>query len=216
MHPAHRLIQMALRSLGYDPQGVDGWWGGHTQSAAEALLAGGPAKSSPWAVMTLQRGLDDLGYTPGVIDGHYGPATRKALGAAVLASGLAAASFAATPDILAPVKPTLSPVPHDNRLMHGATVIRNFMLHTTATPGNWWRGKTNRQTDYANQIGANMNWMAGAMMSVLLTVLVAVLSGAAALMLVLSKMVVTLLVGIPPVMITLTLFRITQDYFMVK
>ena len=68
-------------------------------------------------------------------------------------------------------------------------------------------------TDYANQIGANMNWMAGAMMSVLMTVLVAVLSGAAALMLVLSKMVVTLLVGIAPVMITLALFRVTQDYF---
>lgn len=68
-------------------------------------------------------------------------------------------------------------------------------------------------TDYANQIGANMNWMAGAMMSVLMTVLVAVLSGAAALMLVLSKMVVTLLVGIAPVMITLTLFKVTQDYF---
>jgi type IV secretion system protein VirB6 len=68
-------------------------------------------------------------------------------------------------------------------------------------------------TDYANQIGANMNWMAGAMMSVLMTVLVAVLSGAAALMLVLSKMVVTLLVGIAPVMMTLTLFRVTQDYF---
>ncbi|MEH6737038.1 MAG: type IV secretion system protein [Sulfitobacter sp.] len=31
--------------------------------------------------------------------------------------------------------------------------------------------------------------------------------------LVLSKMVVTLLVGIAPVMITLTLFKITQDYF---
>ena len=68
-------------------------------------------------------------------------------------------------------------------------------------------------TDYANQIGANMNWMAGAMMSVLMTVLVAVLSGAAALMLVLSKMVVTLLIGIAPVMITLTLFKVTQDYF---
>lgn len=68
-------------------------------------------------------------------------------------------------------------------------------------------------TDYANKIGENMNWMAGAMMSVLMTVLVAVLSGAAALMLVLSKMVVTLLVGIAPVMITLTLFRVTQDYF---
>lgn len=68
-------------------------------------------------------------------------------------------------------------------------------------------------TDYANKIGENMNWMAGAMMSVLMTVLVAVLSGAAALMLVLSKMVVTLLIGIAPVMITLTLFKVTQDYF---
>jgi type IV secretion system protein VirB6 len=58
-----------------------------------------------------------------------------------------------------------------------------------------------------------MNWMAGAMMSVLMTVLVAVLSGAAALMLVLSKMVVTLLIEIAPLMITLTLFKVTQDYF---
>lgn len=68
-------------------------------------------------------------------------------------------------------------------------------------------------TDYANKIGENMNWMAGAMMSVLMTVLLAVLSGAAALMLVLSKMVVTLLIGIAPVMISLTLFKVTQDYF---
>ncbi len=74
-------------------------------------------------------------------------------------------------------------------------------------------GLTAELTDYANKIGENMNWMAGAMMSVLMTVLVAVLSGAAALMLVLSKMVVTLLIGIAPVMITLTLFKVTQDYF---
>jgi len=71
----------------------------------------------------------------------------------------------------------------------------------------------NDLADYANQIGANMNWMAGAMMSVLLTVLLAILGGAAALILVLSKMVITLLIGIAPVMIALTLFRATQDYF---
>lgn len=42
---------------------------------------------------------------------------------------------------------------------------------------------------------------------------VGVLRGAAAFMLILSKMVLALLVGIAPVMITLTLFRVTQDYF---
>jgi type IV secretion system protein VirB6 len=51
------------------------------------------------------------------------------------------------------------------------------------------------------------------MMSVLLTVLVVVLSGVVALMLVPSKMVTTLLIGLALVMIMLSLFKATQDYF---
>lgn len=67
--------------------------------------------------------------------------------------------------------------------------------------------------DYSNAIGTNLNWMAGAIMSVVLTFLLSILGGAAALVLVLAKMVVTLLIGIAPVMIMLSLFKTTQDYF---
>ncbi len=38
----------------------------------------------------------------------------------------------------------------------------------------------NELADYANEIGANLNWMAGAMMSVLLTALLSVVGGLAA------------------------------------
>ncbi|QBF30775.1 type IV secretion system protein [Thalassococcus sp. S3] len=67
--------------------------------------------------------------------------------------------------------------------------------------------------DHANAIGENLNWVGGAIMGVFMAVLLAIFSGVAALMLVLSKMVVTLLIGLAPIMISLTLFRATEDYF---
>jgi type IV secretion system protein VirB6 len=66
---------------------------------------------------------------------------------------------------------------------------------------------------YANQIGAQLNWMAGALMSVLLVVLLSLLGGVAALIMVLAKMVATLLLGLAPIMIALSLFKATEDYF---
>ena len=72
---------------------------------------------------------------------------------------------------------------------------------------------TNDLAAYANQIGAQLNWMAGAMMSVLLVVLLSLLGGVAALIMVLAKMVVTLLLGLAPIMIALSLFKVSEDYF---
>ncbi|WP_045996882.1 type IV secretion system protein [Loktanella sp. S4079] len=72
---------------------------------------------------------------------------------------------------------------------------------------------TNDLSAYANQIGAQLNWMAGAMMSVLLVVLLSLLGGVAALIMVLAKMVATLLLGLAPIMIALSLFKVTEDYF---
>lgn len=72
---------------------------------------------------------------------------------------------------------------------------------------------TNDLSAYANQIGAQLNWMAGALMSVLLVVLLSLLGGVAALIMVLAKMVATLLLGIAPIMIALSLFKVTEDYF---
>ena len=67
--------------------------------------------------------------------------------------------------------------------------------------------------DHANAIGEKLNWVGGAVMSVVMAALLAVFSGVAALMLVLSKMVVTLLIGLAPIMISLTLFRATEGFF---
>lgn len=64
-HPAHRLIQLGLRSLGFDTGPLDGWWGRKTGEAVAALLTEGPVTQSPWAVETLRRGLGDLGYSAG-------------------------------------------------------------------------------------------------------------------------------------------------------
>lgn len=72
---------------------------------------------------------------------------------------------------------------------------------------------TNDLAAYANEIGAQLNWVAGAMMSVLLVFLLSVLGGIAALTMVLAKMVFTLLIGLAPIMIALSLFRVTEDYF---
>jgi N-acetylmuramoyl-L-alanine amidase len=147
MHPSHRLLQLAFNSMGFSPGKVDGWWGGDTQSAAEALFKEGPAKTSAWSVRTLQNGLAGLGYDVGAVDGHYGGKTRKALGWAIDAGGAPAASFAIREENLVLERPVLQGVSHGNVLRHGAAnaVIRNFMMHTAATPGSWWRGKSNRQ-----------------------------------------------------------------------
>lgn len=147
MHPAHRLIQMGARSLGFDPGEVDGWWGPKTLSAVVALLREGPAISSPWAVRTLQRGLSDLGWNPGVVDGHYGPATQKALACLVDADGASRASAVTSDAILEPTKPKLAISGHSNVIRQGSggTIITGFMQHCGALPGSWHQGKTNLQ-----------------------------------------------------------------------
>lgn len=147
MHPAHRLIQLGLRSLGFDPGAVDGWWGPNTRAAAAALAASGPAKESPWAVRTLQRGFADLGWNPGVIDGQYGPNTRVALRRVIDADGASRAAAVVSERVLEPVKPELVTGVHQNFLRQGSggTIITGLMQHCGALPGSWHRGKTNRQ-----------------------------------------------------------------------
>ena len=55
MHPAIRYLQLGLRSLGYDPGQIDGWYGRNTARAADGLYWQGPVKSSEWALVTLRR-----------------------------------------------------------------------------------------------------------------------------------------------------------------
>ena len=66
---------------------------------------------------------------------------------------------------------------------------------------------------YLNTIGDGMHWMAGAVMGVVGTVLLSLLGGLAAFFLVASRLMIALLVGLAPIMIFLTLFDVTKDYF---
>ncbi|MFA8388292.1 MAG: type IV secretion system protein [Pelagibaca sp.] len=67
--------------------------------------------------------------------------------------------------------------------------------------------------DYLNAAGSELNWMAGALLDVLGVLLLSILGGLAAFILVASRLMIALLIGIAPVMIFLTLFDVTKDYF---
>jgi type IV secretion system protein VirB6 len=66
---------------------------------------------------------------------------------------------------------------------------------------------------YLNAAGSELNWMAGAMLDIVGVLLLSILGGLAAFILVASRLMIALLIGIAPVMIFLTLFEVTKDYF---
>jgi len=67
--------------------------------------------------------------------------------------------------------------------------------------------------DYLNAAGSELNWMAGAMLDIVGVLLLSILGGLATFILVASRLMIALLIGIAPVMIFLTLFEVTKDYF---
>lgn len=67
--------------------------------------------------------------------------------------------------------------------------------------------------EYLNAAGSELNWMAGAMLDIVGVLMLSILGGLAAFILVASRLMIALLVGIAPVMIFLTLFDVTKDYF---
>ncbi len=67
--------------------------------------------------------------------------------------------------------------------------------------------------EYLNGIGENMIWVAGGFMAVLGTFLLSLLGGLAAFFLIASRLMIALLIGLAPIMIFLTLFEVTKDYF---
>lgn len=66
---------------------------------------------------------------------------------------------------------------------------------------------------YLNAAGSELNWMAGAMLDILGVLMLSILGGLAAFILVASRLMIALLIGIAPIMIFLTLFEVTKDYF---
>ncbi|QFS83969.1 N-acetylmuramoyl-L-alanine amidase [Roseivivax sp. THAF197b] len=143
MHLGHRLIQLGVRSLGYDPGPIDGWWGPKTDGACSALVEEGPAKSTLWALRTLQSGIEDLGY-PVTISGEWDAQTRLALQAVLDFDGDPLASHA-PPVILEPEKPRFEPLPHVGEIRQGSAgyVIDTICLHCAAVPGRWHMDKSN-------------------------------------------------------------------------
>lgn len=67
--------------------------------------------------------------------------------------------------------------------------------------------------DYLNAAGSELNWMVGALLDTLGVLLLSVLGGLAAFIVVASRLMIALLIGIAPIMIFLTLFDVTKDYF---
>ncbi|MEP4194360.1 MAG: type IV secretion system protein [Aliishimia sp.] len=67
--------------------------------------------------------------------------------------------------------------------------------------------------EYLNAAGSELNWMAGAMLDILGVLMLSILGGLAAFILVASRLMIALLIGIAPIMIFLTLFDVTKDYF---
>ena len=66
---------------------------------------------------------------------------------------------------------------------------------------------------YLYAAGANLNWMAGALLDTLGVLLLSILGGLAAFLMVASRLMISLLIGMAPVMIFLTMFEVTKDYF---
>lgn len=67
--------------------------------------------------------------------------------------------------------------------------------------------------EYLNAAGEELNWMAGAILSNLGVFLLSLLGALAAFLMVASRLMIAVLLGLAPIMIFLTLFDVTKDYF---
>jgi N-acetylmuramoyl-L-alanine amidase len=146
-HPGTRLVQLGLKSLGADLANIDGWYGPVTEAATMKVLSRHIPKGAPWAFDVLQRGLLDLGWYQGPLSAAWNDATRAALTAYLTAGGLARASAAMERQAVVKLIPQFQPVGHNREIRQGSAryLVDTFYMHTTATPGNWWQGKTNRE-----------------------------------------------------------------------
>ena len=68
-------------------------------------------------------------------------------------------------------------------------------------------------SQYLNAVGSNLNWMAGAMMGALGAFFLGVVGALCGLVLIFAKIMLTFMLGIAPVMIGLSLFEATKNYF---
>jgi type IV secretion system protein VirB6 len=106
-------------------------------------------------------------------------------------------------------------------ILNGIDSIAGSLVASVGGPGPGPSGTFAEEFDaiieqfaaYLNGIGDNMNWVAGGFMAVVGTVLLSLLGGLAAFFLIASRLMIALLIGLAPIMIFLTLFEVTKDYF---
>jgi len=67
--------------------------------------------------------------------------------------------------------------------------------------------------NYLNAIVANMNWMAGAVISSIGVILLSIIGALCAVILIYSKIMIAFMIAIAPIMIALSIFEVTKDYF---
>lgn len=70
-----------------------------------------------------------------------------------------------------------------------------------------------RFATYLNAIGSNLNWMTGAILGGIGLVLLSLLGFMTGIVLIFAKMMLTLMLGLAPIMIALSLFDVTKDFF---
>ena len=68
-------------------------------------------------------------------------------------------------------------------------------------------------SQYLNAVGTNLNWMAGAMMGALGAFFLGIVGALCGLVLIFAKIMLTFMLGIAPIMIGLSMFEMTKDYF---
>lgn len=106
-------------------------------------------------------------------------------------------------------------------VLNGIDSIAGSLVASVGGPGPGPSGTFAEEFDaiierfaaYLNGIGDEVNWIAGGFMSVVGTVLLSLLGGLAAFFLIASRLMIALLLGLAPIMIFLSLFEVTKDYF---
>jgi hypothetical protein len=68
--------------------------------------------------------------------------------------------------------------------------------------------------NYLNAAGDNMHWMAGAIIGAIGAFLLGVIGALCGLVLIFAKIMLAVMIGIAPIMIALSLFDVTKDYFL--
>lgn len=142
-------LQVGLKNSGHDPGPLDGNWGPKTEFAATQMFQRGSLTGSRWAIFEIEEGLRDSGWLDKEeVDFEWSEETQTALGNLIRAKGVQRASF--VPDendepLVDLDKPPLAKPTGTKSLFQGSHRVFGIGLHTSATPGNWWKGKSLEQ-----------------------------------------------------------------------